>query len=289
MTAATAPARPAHEDDQSIRLTFAHLVRAEWIKLWSLRSTYWTLGVTVVVMVGFALIMALNAQAVNEDFGPGGDLVIDGVTVATFGYYFGQISVAVLGAIIVTGEYSTGMIRSTMTAAPGRLNALGAKAAVLAVVTFATGVVGVFASYLATLAMLSPFDGQADLAEPSTWRALLGAGLYLAAIALLSFGIGTLLKSSAGAIAAVLGILLLLPTVVSIGGFWLDWVADIGPFLPDAAGGRIMAPPQEVAPEFGGPDEGTTVLSPWQGFGLLSAYVAAVLAFAAVVVKRRDV
>ncbi|ACQ79312.1 putative integral membrane transport protein [Beutenbergia cavernae DSM 12333] len=270
------------------RVSFPHVMKSEWIKFFTLRSTYWTLGLTVVGMVLFALMMASGASFIAES-SEGADLSGFGVTVATFGYLAGQITVAVLGALIITGEYTTGMIRSTMTAVPKRLPALFAKGVVLAIVTFVTASVGVFASYLVTLPILSQYDMQADLGDSETWRVFLGAGLYVMAIALLAFGIGALLRNSAGAIAAVLGIVLLIPIVVSIASMNLEWVANLAPYLPSAAGERIMAIDGGMSAIEGEPPGGEPPLTPWQGIGLLGAYVAAIFAAACVLLRRRDV
>lgn len=291
MTAiATAPPRGVTRARRMGHVSFAHALRSEWIKFFTLRSTFWTLGLTVVGMVLFALMMSSGASFVAEG---GGDTTGYGATVATFGYLAGQITAAVLGVLIIAGEYSTGMIRSTMTAVPQRLPALFAKAAVLAVVTYVVAEIGVLASYLATLPVLSPYDLQADLSDPETLRVLFGAGLYVVGIALLAFGLGAILRSSAGAIAAILGIVLALPIVVMIAGTSLEWVNDIAPYFPAAAGEQILAV-SGSSPGMGGDPAAAgaapaPALTPWQGIGLLGAYVAAVMAAASLLLRRRDV
>lgn len=264
------------------RVTFLHLLNSEWIKLVTLRSTWWTLGSTVVVMVLFALMMA---AANGFDAGPDGPPPTPGASVVTFGYIFAQVSVGVLGALIVTGEYSTGMIRSTIAAAPGRTGVMLAKASVLAVVTFVTGVVGVLLSYLATAGMLG--DGVADLGDGETWRIFLGAGGYLALIALFAFALGIIIRNGAATIAAILGVTLLLTILVSILGFSLEWLGNIAPYLPAAAGAQIMTPTMDAA---SAAQMGFTVSpTPWEGFAILAGYVAITLGIGLTLLKKRDV
>ena len=277
MTAATLDARPATAAARPAHLTFAHVVRSERIKFFSVRSTAWSLAITFLVMVGFAAILATAAVSAAED--PELGMVFSGTDVATGGYLFASMVVAVLGVLIVSAEYSTGMIRSTFAAVPRRLPALAAKAIVLAVTTFVVGVLGVLVSYVVTLPILVPHDLQADLGSLETWRIFLGAGLYLAAIALLAFGLGALIRHSAGAITAALGVILLIPMLLAILGGWLTWVTNVSPYLPTSAGERLMVTDAAVV-------DGT--LAPWVGFGVLVGYVVVVNAVAAVLVRRRD-
>ena len=228
------------------RVTFLHLLNSEWIKLVTLRSTWWTLGSTVVVMVLFALMMA---AANGFDAGPDGPPPTPGASVVTFGYIFAQVSVGVLGALIVTG------------------------------------VVGVLLSYLATAGMLG--DGVADLGDGETWRIFLGAGGYLALIALFAFALGIIIRNGAATIAAILGVTLLLTILVSILGFSLEWLGNIAPYLPAAAGAQIMTPTMDAA---SAAQMGFTVSpTPWEGFAILAGYVAITLGIGLTLLKKRDV
>lgn len=274
----TAPLTRAQVPDTVPRggLTFGGILRSEWLKLFSLRSTWWSLGITVVFMVGLSALVAVSAGSVED-----GLAGITGVQVATSGYLFAQLVVAVLGTLAISGEYATGQIRSTLAAVPTRLPVLAAKAIVLAATTLAVGVLAALAAAVVTAPLL-PDTAAIDFADGETWRILLGSGLYLAAIALLGFGLGALIRHSAGAITAILGVVLLLPLVVTILGNWLSWVADLAPYLPAAAGERIMATESvEAIP-------GLTLLEPWTGYAILLAYVAVALTAAAVLLRRRD-
>ena len=263
-------------------VSFVRVVRSEWLKLWSLRSTYWALGATLVAMILMSLLMAVGAatSAENPEFGPGPD----GTMVIGFSYFMAQLVIAVLGVLMISGEYSTGMIRSTLAAVPTRLPVLAAYAIIITVVAFVTGVLGVLASYVITMPMLSNAGGAADLGDPEVLRLVWGTGLYLAAVGLLGLGIGALLRHSAGAIATVLGIILLLPMIVQLAMGPLEWLRDAYPYLPSVAGEQIVAIDSPDMDAMGMP----AGLEPWTGFGVLIAYVAVVHLAAALLLRRRD-
>jgi ABC-2 type transport system permease protein len=277
-TTATAPVTPTEANGQ--HLSFVRVLHSEWIKFTSLRSTVWVAIVTVGVMVGFSFLMGFGMTQIAqggggmEEAGFGGTGTVIGTSVASFGYYFGQIVVAVLGVLIVTGEYSTGQIKSTLTAVPTRLPVMAAKGAIVAITSFVLGAVGVAIAVLVTTPMLSTYDLQVDLSDSVSIQSLLGVPLYMTAIALFAFAIGTLLRHAAAGIATVLGMLLLLPI---LGSIQIEWIQDIAPYLPGAAGERIIIGEQLGA-----------VLTPWQGFGVLMIWVVAALTAAAVLLRRRD-
>ncbi len=209
-------------------LTFARVVASEWVKFRTLRSTVWTLVVTVLLMVGIAV---LAAWGMTEG-GAGGDSTV-GAFATTAGVNVAQLSVAVLGVLIITGEYTTGMVRSTFAAVPHRLPALAAKAIVLVATVLVVGAVSVALAYVATLPFLSGTALQIDLADGETLRVLGGTPLYLAGIALLSLAFGALLRHSAGALAAVLGLLLVVENVFAL--IPLAFFREVSPYLPATA------------------------------------------------------
>ena len=265
-------------------VSFGRVLRSEWIKLTSLRSTPWTVGVTIIAMVGIALLGAVSiaatanmvasgeipADAGVPDFGPR-----DGATMVNSGWIFGQIVITVLGVLVITGEYSTGQIRSTLTAVPKRLPVLVAKALLVAVIAFITGLVSVAISYLATAPILDPHGAVPDLGDGETIRVLLGAPLYLTLVALLAFGVGAMLRHAAAGISAVLGLLLMLQLLAQF--ITVDWFQDIARYFPMSAGSLITAYASDGQQ-----------LSPWQGFGVLAIYVVIALVAAGVLLRRRD-
>jgi ABC-type transport system involved in multi-copper enzyme maturation permease subunit len=198
-----------------------------------------------------------------------------GVVASTFGIHLGQLAVATLGVLIVSGEYSTGMIRSTLVAVPKRLPVLWAKAIVFAVVAFVVGVLATLATFLATGPILAAGEMGSSLGNHEVQRILVGAGLYLAAVGVLSMGLGAIVRNAAGGIGAAVALLVVLPGLITlIPG---EWVQQVTPFLPSNAGQRII---EEVS--------ATATLGPWQGYGVLLLWVAATLAAAAVTLRRRD-
>jgi ABC-2 type transport system permease protein len=257
-------------------VSFVRVLRSEWIKLWSLRSTYWTVVATLAAMVLIAVMLGAASVVDEAGAGPDGRMAIG------MGHSFAQVVVAVLGTLTITGEYTTGMIRSTLAAVPRRLPALAAKAVLVAGVGLALGVLGVALAYVASYPMLGS-DAAADLADPEVRRIFWGTGLYLAGVGLLGLGIGAILRHTAGAVTATLGILLMLSTVVQLLMMTSDVFTKVYPYLPTTAGERIAAPEVTAAVQ-GAPE----VLAPWVGYGVFMAYVAVVLLAAAVLLRRRD-
>ena len=274
-------------------LGFGGVIASEWIKFRTVRSTVWTLSITLILMVGLSLLVAFGVtSAMDSSHMTAADAGTDGAGIVTFGYLIAQMIVAVLGVLSITGEYSTGMIRSTLAAVPRRLPALWAKALVLSVATAVVSIVGVGLAYLVTQPMLSSHGLAVDLGDRTTQRILLGCVLYLVAIAMLGFALGAVLRHSAAAISTVLGVMLLLPVLVLLIGNWVSWVRDLSPYLPTTAGERIMSTSTAVqagpSGSGSGSGSGPTPLAPWTGLGLLAGYVVAVLTLAAVMLRRRD-
>lgn len=276
----TSPAPTARARTATARLTFPGLVRSEWVKLWTVRSTYWILPLTVLAFVGISFMVAFfSTQDAAQD---NGAPVMDASLLLTPGVYFGQLAIVVLAVLTITGEYSTGMIRSTFAAAPTRLPALTAKLLVVLVVSFLTGAVATALTWLVTRPVLGD-EHAIDLATDETRRILLGAPLYLTGIALFGFALGLLLRHSAAALATVLGLLLVVETVFT--AIPNDFFRNTAPFLPGTAGQRVIASQQFIdMTAFGDAPQ----LTPWEGFGVLLAWGVVVLAVAAVLVRRRD-
>jgi len=268
----------------TVRLGFGRLVRSEWIKLRSIRSTIWCFVILVVVTVGLAAALGSALQ-------PGGPVSSDSangllVTINTASVSLTALVVAVLGVLIITGEYGTGQIRSTFTADPGRTGVVLAKALVLAVATFVVSAVAIWIGVALSAALQSSKGVHADLADPSVFMPVLGASVYVTLLALLAYGIGLLVRSSAGGIAITLGILLVLPIVLSLAASVVQaqWLMDVYRFLPDQAGAQLY----QYSSADAVPQDGV-VLDGWGGLGVLAAEVAVIGALALVVARRRDV
>ncbi len=293
MTSVTAPS-------SSGRLSAAGIVRSEWIKLRTVRSTVWCYGLIVVLIVGIALLVATLRDSGGVNL-TGDDANAAVVGIATSGLNIAVLIVAVLGSLIITGEYSTGMIRSTFAAVPGRLSAIFAKAAVLAATAFVATSAGIWIAALVTWPILAGRGVEVNLGDPDVFMPLLGGGVYITMIALLAFGLGTILRSTAGALATVLGLLLVAPLLIQLLAVLThaQWLSDVGTFLPQNAGGHLYAGPggEVASPGPGGGPGGPAAqaagladvtLNGWGGFGVLAAWDAVILAVALILVKRRD-
>lgn len=279
-TLAPGATSPTASRTSPYRLSFGHVLRSEWIKFRSLRSTWWTIGTTIVVMVLFSMSMAASLNFAAETPEMAAEMGnISTVQAIVLGYIFAQLSVAVLGALVITGEYSTGMIRSTLSAVPTRLPALWAKAGIIGVVTFVVGIVGIALSYLVTMPMLSGNDLVPDLGDSVVQRVVLACAGYLALVALVAVGIGTIMRHSAGSIFTLVAFLFVLPLVASF--LSQDWVQDIAKFLPMNLATAMMAVTEADA-------GGVEILSPGSATVAMVAWAVVSLGAAAVVLKRRD-
>ncbi|MGW3962522.1 ABC transporter permease [Amycolatopsis sp. NPDC005003] len=262
--------RPAY------RVTGRRVLRSEWSKLWSLRSTWITLGLACVLLVAIGLIAA--AQYTPQP--TGGDLDDDfanatAVSLSLFGLTFAQLALGVLGVLVTAGEYSTGTIRSTLAAVPRRLPVLWAKSAVFGVVALVLGLVGVFVTFVIASGMVSGTPAALTLSSPGVVRSLLGAGLYLGLVGVLGAALGALLRSVAGGISVLVAVLMLIPGLVSL--LPASWQGKIGPYLPGNAGQSMYALTHEG-----------TALSPAAGLLVFLGWTALALGGAAYRLVRTD-
>ncbi|MEA2589607.1 MAG: type transport system permease protein [Actinomycetota bacterium] len=252
------------------------VVRSEWTKLRSVRSTYWTLLAAAAAMVGLAGL--LSAVYVNryDTLSAAEKARFHPVVFSLNGLFLAQLAIGVLGVLVITAEYTTGSIRSTLAAVPQRATVLAAKAAVFSAVTATVGIAASFGAFFVGQAILSGKGIGANIGDPGALRAVVGAGLYLAVLGLLALGLGTLIRRTAGAIAAVFGLIFVLPGIVA--ALPSSWNTAISPYLPSNAGQAIL----------GAGRGGAAALSPWVGFGVFCAYAAAALVASVIMLARRD-
>lgn len=254
-----------------VRLSQFGVAVSEFTKLRSLRSTRFVLAATALLIIAIGVIGAAGTVHQWPNMSAADRAAVDPVATSLNGVFLGQLTAGVLGVLAISGEYSTGMIRSSLVAVPRRLPVLWAKAGVFAAVTFAVTLIAVAISFAGAQALLATDHAQTSLTQPGVARALLGAPLYLTVVSLLGLGLGALLRNTAGGIAALVGILLILPLIAHI--LPESWVA----YLPSTAGEAILSPTR--LPGF---------LPPWIGFGVFCAYAAVALGAAAVLLVRRD-
>ncbi len=258
------------------RVTQGAVVRSEWIKLRSLRSTRWSLLAAVVSMAGLGALVAavqMNRWAHLEAHER---LTYNSLEPAVGGWHLAQLAIGVLGVMVITGEYTTGMIRSTLLAEPRRLPVLWAKVGVYAVVTFGLMLVASFISFFAVQAIVTQRHQQHALGDPGALRVVIGAALFLAVLGVFSLALGTIVRNTAGGIALFVGLLFVLPGITAI--LPASTADAISPYLPLNAGSGLMTVVWENSHH----------LSPWGGFAVFCGYTAAAVVAAAVVLLRRD-
>jgi ABC-type transport system involved in multi-copper enzyme maturation permease subunit len=251
------------------------VITSEWIKLRSLRSTLFSLLAAVVCTVGLGiLVSALRANDFNQNgFAPGPHF--DPTLISLRGIYLAQLAIGVLGVLVITGEYSTGMIRATLSAVPRRLPVLWAKALVFGAVVFVVMGIASLLAFEGGQAMLSSANIHVGLGSPGAARAVLGGALYLSVVGLLGVGLGFLVRNTAGAIATLFGLLLVLPAVVN--ALPASLYNEVNKYLPMVAGTQVLTTVRD-----------TSLLAPWAGIGVFSLYAVAALGAGAVMLKRRD-
>ena len=196
------------------RLSFTRVLCSELIKLSSLRSTVGLLLSIIVIGLGVSVILGLTMADAGLPAQPSVGFMLDEVTIGTV--LFGQLLAGVLGVLVISGEYSSGTIQSTLIAVPSRVSVLAAKAVVLFLSVTAAALVAVVGSWAVTYPMFAGFGIDVGLTAPGVALALLGASVYVGLSAVLGLGIGTLLRSVAAGVATVLSAILLLPIVLSV-------------------------------------------------------------------------
>ena len=277
MSATTAPVTAYNRNASLGHLTFARVIRSEWIKLRTLRSTFWTYAIVLIVGVGLSTLVAFSIPDTVINRLPPSQHAAFVVNTASFGVTLGQLAVAVLGVLAITGEYSTGMIRSSFAAVPRRWPVLAAKAIVLFVASFVVGIVTSAASWAIAVPVLAGKGFDAEFFSSSTMWAILGAGTYLGLVAVFGLGLGTILRAGAGGIAAALGVVFLVPIIVSVVARLtnIDWISKAEAYLISNAGGGMA----------GSANGG---FEPWQNVLVVLVWTAVSLVAGAIVMQRRD-
>jgi hypothetical protein len=196
------------------------VTRSEWTKFWSLRSTWWTLLIALVVTIGFATLIAWGESSLLAHMDAQQRATLDVTNLAIGGIGFGQLAMAVLGALVVTSEYSTGGIRTTLVAVPNRMRVLLAKILVFGLVAWAVGTVAAFVSFFVAMVFWSPHHLAASLSTPAVLRAVFGGGLIALASGLLGLALGALIRHTAGSITAVALLFVAPPLTNLLPGRW---------------------------------------------------------------------
>ena len=255
------------------RVTQVRVVRAEWTKLRSLRSTRWCTLTAAVLIVGLGAAIAGSGTAYHVS---AADSAAKGVSASLLGLLFAQLVIGVVGVLTFSGEYGTGMIRATLAVAPSRLPVLWAKVIVLAGLVLPVTMLCAFADFFVATALVSSRGGSViSLTDPGVLRTVVGSSLYLTVVVVIGLALGALLRKTAAGLSAFAAVFFVIPIVVetlphSITGF--------APYLPSNAGGAL----------WGQGPTGANALSPWTGFACLCGYAIVLTALAAWQLRRRD-
>jgi hypothetical protein len=258
------------------RVTQARVIRSEWTKLWTLRSTRWSMLAAFVAMAGLGPLIAAAQMARWNRLDVHERLAYDAINTGVGGYHLAQLAIGVLGVLIISGEYTTGMIRSSLMAVPRRLPVLWAKLIVFAVVTFVVMLIAALISFYAVQAIVTSHHLQATLGAPGALRTVIGSALFMTVLSLLCVGLGGMLRNTAGGIATFVALLFVLPGITAILPSSLG--DAISPYLPLNAGTTVASHSFDNSHHLG----------VWVGFGLFCAYAAVAVAGAAIVLLRRD-
>jgi ABC-2 type transport system permease protein len=286
------------------RAGLAGTIRSEFTKLRSVRSTYWTIAAMVIVSVGFAAIAGF-AIANNLHNNPVNKAGMD-ATQASLGGFFelGQLIVAVLGALTITSEYSTGMIRTSLTAMPRRGTVYAAKLLVFSTVTLVVSLITSFIAFFVGQAAMSgsgvsaslfhsvtipanavqngppnnvTFSGTIVISPGTVLTAIIGTALFVTVVALIAFGLGSIIRHTAGAITSAIGLMFIIPIIVQL--LPDTWRWDIVRFFPDAAGRVLSVTVGQHNPH---------LWSAWPQFGVTLVYAAVLLGVGAYLFRKRD-
>jgi len=276
--AATAQAQAPVLPPPSGRAGFGGTLRSEFTKIRSVRSTYWTLLALLVVSIGISAAVTAGTAANWSHASPADRATFDPTQASVAGlFYLGQLVIVVLGAMTLTAEYSTGMIRTSLTAMPRRLTVYAAKMVVFAVVALVVTLIAAFIAFFLGQALLSSTHDTAALSQPGVLRAVIGGALYVTMCGLFAFAAGAILRHTAAVISTVVGLLFVIPILAHL--LPHTWYQDLERWLPSSAGQAISTTVGPADPH---------LFSAWGEFAVFAVYTAILLIVGAVVFKRRD-
>ncbi|QKW09209.1 ABC transporter permease subunit [Streptomyces sp. NA04227] len=252
----------------------AQVLRSEWTKIRSVASTVWTLSLAAVVTIAFGLLISIVVNNTFDDLSREDRLAFDPTFVSFAGTTLGQLAMIVFGVLVVSNEYSTGMIRTSLAAVPQRGVFLFCKIAVATLLAFAVSLITVFVTFYLGQAALG--DHSASLGDKGVLRAVIGAALYMTLIALFSMGVASMLRSPMLSLGILMPFFFLVSNILGN----VSATKKVGQYLPDQAGSRIM---QVVTPL-----DDDKPYGPWGGLAIMCLWVAAALIGGYVLLKRRD-
>ena len=259
-----------------LRVSQRRVVHSEWTKLRSLRSTRWSMLVAVLLTIALPLLGALVTDTHWAHMSASDRAGRHPLDIALLGARVAQLAIGVLGVLVISGEYSTGMIRATLGAVPKRLPVLWAKVAVFAAVTFVLTLPAVVVAFFGSQAILEQHHIlQIGFTQPGVARAVIGGALYLTVVGVFALSMGAITRNTAGGIATFAAIFFVIPPLLNI--LPASWNDAISEYLPSNAGADVLLL-----------SHGRHDLAPGPGFALFCLYAAVAVAVAAVLLVRRD-
>lgn len=274
MTTTLAPSATSATSSRrtQLRVTQSRVVRSEWTKLRSLRSTVYTLVVAVILMVGLAALFSAITASKPGGFDPGETAT----TTSQGSALFAQLAIGVLGVLLISGEYSTGSIRSSLAVVPRRLPMLWAKVIVFASAVFLTMLVASATSFFVGQALLEGNHMSVSLTDPGAVRGVVGAALYLTVVGVTGMALGALLRNTAAAISTIVVVFFVLAPLTLV--LPASWTGHFVQYLPSTAGAMLFSGHYGIA----------NPLAPWTGFAVMCAYAITLLGLAAWRLHRVD-
>jgi ABC-2 type transport system permease protein len=251
------------------------VLRSEWTKLWSLRSTRWSLLFAFVTMAGLGPLIAAVTMSRWQHLTRHERVTFDPVNTALGGYHLAQLAIGVLGVLVISGEYSTGQIRSTFMAVPRRLPVLWAKATTFAGVTLALTLIASLIAFFVSQAILTQHHVNVSIGHAPALRAVIGTGLYMVVLGVFALSLGALVRNTAGGIAIFAGVLFVLPGLAHV--LPASTFNAINPYLPSNAGSDVLSNTTDPG-----------MLAPWTGFAVFCGYAVVTFLASAVLLVRRD-
>ncbi|MFD7814184.1 ABC transporter permease [Streptomyces sp. NPDC059785] len=255
-------------------MAVSQVIRSEWTKIRSVQSTVWTLGLALVVTVALGVLISWLSNREWDNMSEGDRFSFDPTFVSFAGTSLGQLAMIVFGVLVVSNEYSTGMVRTSLAAVPQRGTFLFGKIAVATALALVVGMITSFLAFFLGQAMLG--GHRASIGDPGVLRAVIGGGLYMTLIAVFSMGVATMLRSPMLSLGILMPFFFLISAILGN----VSATKKIGQYLPDQAGSKVM----QVVP----PLDGDTPYGPWGGLGIMVLWAVAALIGGYVLLKRRD-
>jgi ABC-2 type transport system permease protein len=260
------------------RSGFAGTLRSEFTKIRSVRSTYFTLIAFFVAGVAWAVADAAGNVANWSHMPPGAIASFDATATSLNGaVYLGELIIVVIGALVITSEYGTHMMGTSLAAMPRRSVVYGAKAVVLASITLVVSLITTFASFFVGQAILGPKHAGVSIASPGALRAVLLSALFVTCCALLAFGLGAIIRHTAGAITSLFGVIFLIPALAH--ALPNSWFLEIARWLP---GGDAVQPISATK------DMPNYLYGPYGQLAVFAGYAVIAMLVGAVLFRKRD-